>query len=202
MKQPMRPFEDMRAALLAAATPLSTVEQVPTAEALGRVLAVDQISTLDVPPLDNSSMDGYAVRCADLPAAGKRLVVAQRIPAGSVGHTLAPGTAARIFTGAPIPHGADAVVMQELCSLDGDGVLIDHAPRPGEWIRRAGEDVAAGSTVLRGGQVVIPAVVGLAVLAPAGLPSVSRHNTCAACSGSLAAISDCVTITGQALSAI
>ena len=162
MKQPMRPFEDMRAALLAAATPLSTVEQVPTAEALGRVLAVDQISSLDVPPLDNSSMDGYAVRCADVPAAGARLVVAQRIPAGSVGHTLAPGTAARIFTGAPIPHGADAVVMQELCSLDGDGVLIDHLPRPGEWIRRAGEDIARGAVVLTAGQRLGPQMLGLA----------------------------------------
>ena len=162
MKQPMRPFEDMRAALLAAATPLSTVEQVPTAEALGRVLAVDQISSLDVPPLDNSSMDGYAVRCADVPAAGARLAVAQRIPAGSVGHTLAPGTAARIFTGAPIPHGADAVVMQELCSLDGDGVLIDHAPHPGEWIRRAGEDIARGAVVLTAGQRLGPQMLGLA----------------------------------------
>ena len=162
MKQPMRPFEDMRAALLAAATPLSTVEQVPTAEALGRVLAVDQISSLDVPPLDNSSMDGYAVRCADVPAAGARLAVAQRIPAGSVGHTLAPGTAARIFTGAPIPHGADAVVMQELCSLDGDGVLIDHAPHPGEWIRRAGEDIARGSVVLTAGQRLGPQMLGRA----------------------------------------
>lgn len=162
MKQPMRPFEDMRAALLAAATPLSTVEQVPTAEALGRVLAVDQISSLDVPPLDNSSMDGYALRCADLPAVGARLVVAQRIPAGSVGHTLAPGTAARIFTGAPIPHGADAVVMQELCSLDGDGVLIDHLPRPGEWIRRAGEDIARGAVVLTAGQRLGPQMLGLA----------------------------------------
>ena len=162
MKQPMRPFEDMRAALLAAATPLSTVEQVPTAEALGRVLAVDQISSLDVPPLDNSSMDGYAVRCADVPAAGVRLAVAQRIPAGSVGHSLAPGTAARIFTGAPIPHGADAVVMQELCSLDGDGVLIDHLPRPGEWIRRAGEDIARGAVVLTAGQRLGPQMLGLA----------------------------------------
>ena len=162
MKQPMRPFEDMRAALLAAATPLSTVEQVPTAEALGRVLAVDQISSLDVPPLDNSSMDGYALRCADVPAAGARLVVAQRIPAGSVGHSLAPGTAARIFTGAPIPHGADAVVMQELCSLDGDGVLIDHLPRPGEWIRCAGEDIARGAVVLTAGQRLGPQMLGLA----------------------------------------
>ena len=175
MKQPMRPFEDMRAALLAAATPLSTVEQVPTAEALGRVLAVDQISGLDVPPLDNSSMDGYALRCADVPAAGTRLVVAQRIPAGSVGHTLAPGTAARIFTGAPIPHGADAVVMQELCSLDGDGVLIDHAPHPGEWIRRAGEDIARGAVVLTAGQRLGPQMLGLAASVGCALLPVFRR---------------------------
>ncbi len=162
MKQPLRPFEDMRAALLAAATPLSAVEEVPTAEALGRVLAVDQLSGLDVPPLDNSSMDGYAVRCADIAAPGTRLRVAQRIPAGSVGHSLEPGTAARIFTGAPVPHGADAVVMQELCALDGDGVLIDHQPRPGEWIRRAGEDIARGSVVLTAGQRLGPQMLGLA----------------------------------------
>lgn len=162
MKQPLRPFEDMRAALLAAATPLSAVEEVPTAEALGRVLAVDQLSGLDVPPLDNSSMDGYAVRCADIAAPGTWLRVAQRIPAGSVGHSLEPGTAARIFTGAPVPHGADAVVMQELCTLDGDGVLIDHQPRPGEWIRRAGEDIARGSVVLTAGQRLGPQMLGLA----------------------------------------
>ena len=175
MKQPMRPFEDMRAALLAAATPLSTVEQVPTAEALGRVLAVDQISSLDVPPLDNSSMDGYALRCADVPAVGARLVVAQRIPAGSVGHTLAPGTAARIFTGAPIPHGADAVVMQELCSLDGDGVLIDHLPRPGEWIRRQGEDVRQGTEVLAAGTRLTPQALGLAASVGAATLTVCRR---------------------------
>ena len=162
MKHTLRPFEDMRAALLAAATPLSAVEEVPTAEALGRVLAVDQLSGLDVPPLDNSSMDGYAVRCADIAAAGTRLRVAQRIPAGSVGHSLEPGTAARIFTGAPVPHGADAVVMQELCTLDGDGVIIDHQPRPGEWIRRAGEDIAHGSVVLTAGQRLGPQMLGLA----------------------------------------
>ena len=97
MSNPMRPFDDVRAALLAAAKPVSAIEQVPTAEALGRVLAVDQVSSLNVPPLDNSSMDGYAVNTADVTAPGARLTVAQRIPAGSVGHTLVRGTAARIF---------------------------------------------------------------------------------------------------------
>ena len=158
----MRPFDDVRAALLAAAKPVSAIEHVPTAEAPGRVLAVDQVSSLNVPPLDNSSMDGYAVNTADVTAPGARLTVAQRIPAGSVGHTLARGTAARIFTGAPVPHGADAIVMQELCSADGDSVTIDHVPRAGEWVRRAGEDIALGSTVLSAGVRLTPQMLGLA----------------------------------------
>ncbi|WP_374261473.1 gephyrin-like molybdotransferase Glp [Zoogloea sp.] len=162
MSNPMRPFEDVRAALLAAATPVRDVESVPTAEALGRVLAIDQVSSLNVPPLDNSAMDGYAVHSGDVAAPGARLTVAQRIPAGSVGHLLARGTAARIFTGAPVPPGADAIVMQELCSLDGDGVTIDHVPRPGEWIRRAGEDIRAGASVLVAGQRLQPQMLGLA----------------------------------------
>ena len=151
MSNPMRAFEDVRSALLAAATPVADIEKVSTAAALGRVLAADQVSCLQVPPLDNSSMDGYAINTADVTAAGARLTVAQRIPAGAVGHTLARGTAARIFTGAPVPRGADAIVMQELCSTDGDSVVIDHVPKPGEWIRRAGEDIARGSTVLAAG---------------------------------------------------
>ncbi len=158
----MRPFDDVRAALLAAAKPVATIENVPTAEALGRVLAVDQVSSLNVPPLDNSSMDGYAVNTADVTAPGARLTVAQRIPAGSVGHTLARGTAARIFTGAPVPHGADAIVMQELCTADGNNVTIDHVPRAGEWVRRAGEDIALGSTVLSAGVRLTPQMLGLA----------------------------------------
>ena len=162
MSNPMRPFDDVRAALLAAAKPVSAIEQVPTAEALGRVLAVDQVSSLNVPPLDNSSMDGYAVNTADVTAPGARLTVAQRIPAGSVGHTLARGTAARIFTGAPVPHGADAIVMQELCTADGNSVTIDHVPRAGEWVRRAGEDIALGSTVLSAGVRLTPQMLGLA----------------------------------------
>ncbi len=162
MSNPMRPFDDVRAALLAAATPVREIETVSTAAARGRVLAVDQVSGLDVPPLDNSSMDGYAVNTADVTAAGARLTVAQRIPAGSVGHPLARGTAARIFTGAPVPDGADAIVMQELCSLDGDAVLIDHLPRPGEWIRRAGEDIARGATLLAAGTRLQPQMLGLA----------------------------------------
>jgi len=162
MTNPLRTFEEVREALLAAAVPVAGSESVPTAEALGRVLAADQVSGLNVPPLDNSHMDGYAVNTADLPAAGTRLTVGQRIPAGSVGHTLAAGTAARIFTGAPVPGGADAIVMQELCSVDGDGVVINHLPKPGEWIRRAGEDIALGQTVLSAGVRLNPQMLGLA----------------------------------------
>jgi len=162
MNNPMRAFDDVRAALLAAAKPVREFETLPTAAALGRVLAAEQVSGMDVPPLDNSSMDGYAVNCADVAAPGTRLEVAQRIPAGSVGHTLLRGTAARIFTGAPLPHGADAVVMQELCAIDGGSVLIDHLPRPGEWVRRAGEDIARGATVLAAGTRLQPQMLGLA----------------------------------------
>ncbi|MBS0345082.1 MAG: molybdopterin molybdotransferase MoeA [Proteobacteria bacterium] len=162
MNTSLRPFEEVRDALLAAAQPVTAVDTVPTSVALGRVLAADQVSGLNVPPLDNSHMDGYAVNTADLPAAGTRLVIGQRIPAGSVGHTLARGTAARIFTGAPIPAGADAVVMQELCETDGDGVVINHLPKPGEWVRRAGEDIAEGSTVLSAGVRLNPQMLGLA----------------------------------------
>jgi len=162
MTNPLRTFEEVREALLAAAVPVAGSESVPTAEALGRVLATDQVSGLNVPPLDNSHMDGYAVSCAAVPAAGTRLTVGQRIPAGSVGHTLAAGTAARIFTGAPVPGGADAIVMQELCSVDGDGVVINHLPKPGEWIRRAGEDIALGQTVLSAGVRLNPQMLGLA----------------------------------------
>ena len=95
--------------------PATDGERVSTFDALGRVLAEDVRSALDVPPADNTSMDGYALRCADVPTAGTVLPVSQRIPAGVVGAPLKPGTAARIFTGAQVPAGADAVVMQEQC---------------------------------------------------------------------------------------
>src|SRR6185503_11248795 len=113
----------------------------PTLEATGRVLARAQRSTLDVPPMDNSAMDGYAVRAAD----GPRLKVAQKIMAGSVGKPLEPGTAARIFTGAPVPPGADAIVMQEHAKLDGEFVWLEKNPKPGDWIRRTASDIARGA---------------------------------------------------------
>jgi len=148
--------------LLAAARPLARTEQVDTLTANGRVLAAPVTSTLRVPPADNTSMDGYAMRAADVPAPGTRLPVTQRIPAGHVGTELAPGTAARIFTGGLIPPGADAVVMQEQCQADGDGVIVNHTPQSGEWVRKAGEDIEAGSVILPAGARLTPQALGLA----------------------------------------
>ena len=142
---------------------IQQAEDVPTLQAWGRVLAEDVHSGLDVPPADNSSMDGYAVRLADVPAAGVVLPVSQRIPAGVVGHALAAGSVARIFTGAQIPPGADAVVMQEQCTaVDPQSVRVDTVPAAGQWIRRRGEDIAAGATVLARGTVLTAQAMGLA----------------------------------------
>jgi molybdopterin molybdotransferase len=171
----MLDFENALARLLAGANPVHETEVVPTQSAAGRILAQGLRSAIDVPPLDNTSMDGYAVRCTDVPATGTRLVVAQRIPAGSVGHVLAAGTAARIFTGAPLPAGADAVVMQELCALEGGSVTVNHVPRPGEWIRRRGEDIAAGSEVLAAGTRLSAAHVGVAASVGAAQLTVFRR---------------------------
>ncbi|RZL94253.1 MAG: molybdopterin molybdenumtransferase MoeA [Variovorax sp.] len=161
------PLDEALASLLAKATPVLGSESISTFEADGRVLAQDVVSGLTVPPRDNSSMDGYAVRAADCTAPGVVLAVAQRIPAGTVGGPLAVGTAARIFTGAQIPEGADAVVMQEdTTALPQEGTLgrvqVDVTPAAGQWIRRAGEDVSAGDVVLARGERLTPAALGLA----------------------------------------
>ncbi len=149
-----------------AAHRLTEMEAVSTFEALGRVLAAGVVSTLDVPPQDNTSMDGYALRAADVPAAGTMLPVTQRIPAGVVGQPLAAGTAARIFTGAQVPLGADAIVMQEQCeAIAGEGlgsVRVNHVPESGAWVRRRGEDVRAGAVVLAAGTRLTPQALGLA----------------------------------------
>jgi molybdopterin molybdotransferase len=141
---------------------VAETENVATLAAAGRVLAQAQHSTLTVPAVDNTSMDGYAVYTADCASGEARLPVSQRIPAGSVPQPLARGTAARIFTGAPIPPGADAVVMQELCAQEGDAVIVKHRPEPGEWVRRAGEDIRAGSEILAAGMKLRPQDTGLA----------------------------------------
>ncbi|OHC71939.1 MAG: molybdopterin molybdenumtransferase MoeA [Rhodocyclales bacterium RIFCSPLOWO2_02_FULL_63_24] len=171
----MLTFEEALARLLAGASPVHETETVATQAAAGRILAQGVRSTIDVPPLDNTSMDGYALRCADVPLAGTPLQVAQRIAAGSVGHLLAPGTAARIFTGAPLPAGADAVVMQELCAVAGDTVTVNHVPHSGEWIRRRGEDIAAGAEVLAAGTRLSAAHVGVAASVGAASLTVFRR---------------------------
>ena len=158
----MKPLDLALDELLAHARPLSPFETVSSFDADGRVLAQDVRSSLDVPGHDNSAMDGYAVRCADWADATTLLQVNQRIPAGSSGTELAAASAARIFTGAPIPPGADAVVMQEDCEAVGADVRIRVQPRPGQWIRRHGEDVAAGAVVLERGERLTPASLGLA----------------------------------------
>ncbi|MBS1169119.1 MAG: molybdopterin molybdenumtransferase MoeA [Burkholderiaceae bacterium] len=161
--------------LLKAARPITAVEWVPTLEANGRVLAEAQVSQLDVPPADNSDRDGYAVRMADCASGKATLPVSQRIPAGSVPQLLQPGTAARIFTGAPIPPGADAVVMQEECIADGDRVTINYQPSAGEWIRPAGGDIRRGSVILPAGTRLRPQELGLAAsVGQAELPVVRR----------------------------
>ena len=161
--------------LLDRARGVSETETVRVDDALGRVLAVPQVSTITVPPADNSAMDGYAVRVADVPAPGARLPVSQRILAGAVGAPLAPGTAARIFTGAAVPPGADAVLMQEVCTTEDGHVVVDAVPRSGENIRRAGEDVVAGDVILAAGTRIGAAEMGLAAsVGLVGLPVCRR----------------------------
>jgi molybdopterin molybdotransferase len=161
--------------LLAGARAVPDGEEIPTLEATGRVLAKPQVSAMDVPPMDNSAMDGYALRLADVPAPGVRLKVTQRIAAGSVGRPLESGTAARIFTGAPVPRGADAVVMQEHCAADGDHVVVTRVPQPGEWIRLAGSDVRAGHRILDEGVRLRPQDTGLAASVGIGTLPVRRR---------------------------
>lgn len=173
--------------LLAAVRPITDVESVETLAANGRVLAVAQTSQLNVPPADNTQMDGYAVRAADCVGGAAQLKVRQRIPAGTIGLPLLPGSAARIFTGALIPPGADAVVMQEMCALersdDGDVVTIKHTPQSGEWIRRSGEDIQSGAVIMRAGtplraqELGLAASVGLAALPVVRKPRVAVFFT-------------------------
>ena len=169
-KPPMLTAQQALDQLLSHAKPVSETETLAMQVALGRVLAQGVNSLVDVPPLDNTSMDGYAVRTADTNTPGQTLTIAQRIPAGSMGTQLEPGTAARIFTGAPVPPGADAVVMQEDCSTPegvSDQVQVNIAPLSGQWIRRRGEDLTAGKTALTAGTFLRPQELGVA--ASAGL---------------------------------
>jgi molybdopterin molybdotransferase len=158
MNQSLLSVDDALARLLAQARPVTDVEEVPSLEATNRILARAQRSTMDVPPMDNSAMDGYAVRTGD----GERLRVKQKIMAGSVGTKLEPGTAARIFTGAPVPPGADAIEMQEHACVEGEYVVLKKKPKTGEWIRRVGSDVRQGAEILAAGKRLLPQDTGLA----------------------------------------
>jgi molybdopterin molybdotransferase len=161
MNKGLLSVDEALAQLLAGARPVTEIEEVPTLEATGRVLARAQRSTMDVPPMDNSAMDGYAVRTSDL-GGNASLRVAQKIMAGSVGKPLEAGSAARIFTGAPIPPGADAVVMQEHVTVENDEIRINRKPRPGDWVRYVGSDVKKGGEILAAGKRLAPQDTGLA----------------------------------------
>ena len=184
VRPPLKALDLALSELLDQARPLDGTEWVPTFDADGRVLAQDLVSPLQVPPQDNSSMDGYAVRCSEVAEEGVPLPVSQRIPAGSPAQPLEPGSAARIFTGAPIPPGADAVVMQEDTEPAGEQIVrILRVPVAGQWIRRSGEDVQRGAVVLAAGERLTPAALGLAAsigmdrLAVARRPKVALFST-------------------------
>lgn len=174
-RAPLLTLDEALARLLAAVRPLGEVEEVSTFDARGRVLAEGVRSALDVPPQDNSAMDGYALRVADVSAAGAVLPVSQRIAAGHVGAPLQAGTAARIFTGAQIPPGADAVVMQEQCEAQGDSVRVNVVPTPGQSIRRRGEDVINGAEMLPRGTLLTPQALGMAASVGAATLAVARR---------------------------
>jgi molybdopterin molybdotransferase len=157
---------------------VSPAVPVPLDEALGLVAAADVACPGDVPPFDNSGMDGFAVRAADVAGATAqtpvRLRVLEDVPAGRVADSaVVPGAALRIMTGAPLPAGADAVVPVEGTESRGDAVEVHRAVREGANVRRAGEDLAAGARVVARGDVLRPADIGL--LAVAGSATVQVH---------------------------
>jgi len=169
-KGTMTPIETALPALMNDLPLIDEEESQLLLSAIGRVLAENLIASIDVPPYDNSAMDGYAINSADIAAGKMFLEVAQRIPAGEVGGKLGVGQAARIFTGAPIPVGADAVVMQENCERLENAVHILQGVNPGANIRHAGEDIKAGSTLLSSGHRLVAQDMG--ILASVGLTTV------------------------------
>lgn len=164
-------FEDARQTLLANATPLNATEIRPLLSALGRTLAHDILSPLNVPGFDNSAMDGYALHVQDIQNRPELFPVTQRIAAGQTGTVLAPNTAARIFTGAPVPEGANVVVPQEHTQERGGAITLTHPIELAQHIRRRGEDIAAGDLVLAAGQRL--GAPQLAMLASMGVAKVT-----------------------------
>lgn len=169
---PLSSIAEIQQLMLAAADTdtINAEETIKLEHAVGRVLATAQIAYIDVPPHDNSAMDGYAVRHEDAQTTS-RLLVTQRIPAGSNGSRLLPGTAARIFTGAPIPPDCDAVVMQEEVEVDGEQISLQKAVHVAQNIRRRGEDIAKGNEILPAGHRLAPQDLGL--LASIGIAEVT-----------------------------
>jgi len=157
----MLDFDAALALLLDGVRP-PAVERVLLLQAAGRVLAEPVVARRPLPEFDYSAMDGYALRSADLPSAGGVLTVRSVSAAGSAPQQLEPGTAARIFTGGPVPEGADAVVLQEDVTSDGELVRFHERPAPGSHIRKRGEDLAAGQTALAAGIRLNPFQLGLA----------------------------------------
>jgi molybdopterin molybdotransferase len=172
--QAMMPLDEAMAWILADVNASQALESVPLDQALGRVLAAEVRAAIDVPPWDNSAMDGYAVRSADVVREGASLRVSQRIAAGSNGVALEPGTAARIFTGAPLPAAADAVIMQENTSRQGDVVNCLQGVVAGDNVRLRAQDIASGDSVLRRGKRLSPQDLG--VLASVGVAQVSVRS--------------------------
>lgn len=171
----MLSVDDAIGQLLAVARPVTQTRDVSLDQALGRVSAGRVIAGLDVPPADNSAMDGYALSHADWQGPDHPLPVSLRIPAGSAPGTLKPGTAARIFTGSEIPDGADTVVMQEHCTARDDGVLINRLPDPGTNIRLRGQDMSSGQAVIAAGSRLRSQELGLLASLGQGSVEVMRR---------------------------
>jgi len=161
MSKPLLPIADALEHLLTDVRSGTTVVEVPLVEALGRVLAQALRSEMNVPAYDNSAMDGYALNTQDLATAPSRLRLSQTIAAGHPGQPLVRGTVARIFTGAPLPFGADAVVMQENTQIEDNVIVINENPQPGQNIRRMGHDIAISTQVLPKGHRLQPQDQGL-----------------------------------------
>lgn len=167
----LTPIDQALTQILAGLSPVVGQESVPISAALNRVLAQSIHAPIAVPGYDNSAMDGYAINSSDLRAGNKQFAISQRIIAGSVGQALKRTTAARIFTGAPLPEGADAVVMQENCRVEGDNVSVEIPVESGENVRRAGADVQKGELLFPAGHRLRAPDIGM--LAGVGLQTLS-----------------------------
>jgi len=171
----LQPVEQALDTLLSSAQAITETEIIPVAQALGRVLSEDQLSTVDVPPADNSAMDGFVFNSV-APTENQHITlpISQRIPAGVAPQPLQPGSAARIFTGAEVPIGADTVVMQENCEWTDDKVTVLVAPKTGDNIRPQGQDIQSGSIIISRGHRIKPQDMGL--LASVGIAEVPVYR--------------------------